>query len=181
MSRIGKMPIKLPAGTSVQIAESEVLVKGPKGSLVSPIVPGISVKQEGDVVTLERAAEDKQTRAYHGLCRSLLANAVTGVSSGFKKELEIQGIGFRATVAGRQVEFQLGYSHPILLPIPDGITITIEKGNAITIEGIDKQKVGQIAAEIRAFRPPNVYSGKGVRYKGEVVRRKVGKAAVGVT
>jgi large subunit ribosomal protein L6 len=181
MSRIGMMPIKLPAGTSAQIGKGDVTVKGPKGSLVSPISPGITVKQEGDVLTLERAGDSKQMRAHHGLCRSLLANAVTGVSKGFKKELDIQGIGFRANVVGNQVEFQLGYSHPILLPIPEGINITIEKGNAITIEGIDKQMVGQIAAEIRAFRPPDVYSGKGIRYKGEVVRRKVGKAAIGVT
>lgn len=181
MSRVGNMPITLPQGTSVTISETEVLVKGPKGNLVSPLMPGITVQQEGETLTLTRAGEEKQMRAYHGLCRSLLANAVSGVSQGFKKELEIHGIGYRAAVKGNTAEFQLGYSHTIIYPIPEGISIAVEKNTAVTVEGIDKQKVGQVAAEIRAMRPPEPYKGKGIRYKGEVVRRKVGKAAVGVT
>ena len=181
MSRIGLQPITLPSGTSVTISESEVVVKGPKGQLTSPLMPRIKVKQNGDTLTLERADEEKQTRAFHGLCRSLLYNAVVGVSQGFKKELEIQGIGYRAAVKGSTLELQLGYSHPIVYSIPKEITISVEKNTAISIEGIDKQKVGQVAAEIRSFRPPEVYKGKGVRYKGEYVQRKVGKAAVGTT
>jgi len=181
MSRIGYMPIKVPSDTSVQIGETEVKVKGPKGELVSPLMPGVTVEQEGDVLNLKRASDEKQLRAYHGLCRSLLANAVTGVTKGFKKELEIQGIGYRAAVKGKDAEFQLGYSHPIVYRIPEGISISVEKNTMIAVEGIDKQQVGQVAAQIRAMRPPDAYKGKGVRYKGEVVRRKVGKAAVGVT
>lgn len=181
MSRIGKQPVALPAGTSASIGESEVVVKGPKGQLTSPLRPGITVRQEGEALVLERADDEKQSRADHGLCRALLNNAVTGVSEGFKKELEIQGIGYRAAVKGSDLELQLGFSHPVVYPIPKGISIGVEKNTAITVEGIDKQQVGQVAAEIRAFRPPEVYKGKGVRYKGELVRRKVGKAAVGTT
>ncbi|HUX05833.1 MAG TPA: 50S ribosomal protein L6 [Acidobacteriota bacterium] len=183
MSRIGKKPITLPEGTSVvSIVETEVVVKGPKGQLTSPLMPGISVKQEGaGTLIVDRANEEKQTRAYHGLCRSLLNNAVVGVSAGFKKQLEIQGIGYRAAVKDMALELQLGYSHPIIYPIPEGISISVEKNTLITVEGIDKQQVGQVAAEIRAMRPPEVYKGKGIRYVGEYVRRKVGKAAVGVS
>jgi large subunit ribosomal protein L6 len=181
MSRVGKAPIKLPQGTSVTISESEVVVKGPKGQLRSPLQAGITVKQEGEELLVSRSGEDKQTVAFHGLSRSLLNNAVIGVSEGFKKELEIQGIGYRAAVKGNAVELQLGFSHPVIFKIPSGISISVEKNTRVTIEGIDKQQVGQVAAEIRALRPPEVYKGKGVRYKGEIVQRKVGKAAVGVT
>jgi len=181
MSRIGKQPVVLPSGTSANIGADQVVVKGPKGQLTSPLRPRITVRQEGDSLLVERANDEKQTRADHGLCRALLSNAVIGVSEGFKKELEIQGIGYRAAVKGSDLELQLGYSHPVVYPIPKGISIGVEKNTAITIEGIDKQQVGQVAAEIRGFRPPEVYKGKGVRYKGEVVRRKVGKAAVGTT
>ncbi len=181
MSRIGKKHIKLPAGTSVTIGEAEVAVKGPKGQLTSPLMPKISVRQEGETLILDRADEEKQTRAYHGLCRSLLNNAVVGVSDGFKKQLEIQGIGYRAAVKGTAVELQLGYSHSIVYPIPKEISISVEKNTLITVEGIDKQQVGQVAAEIRAMRPPEPYKGKGVRYVGEYVRRRIGKAAVGVS
>ena len=181
MSRIGQQPVQLPQGTTARIGADEVIIKGPKGQLSSPLMPGIKVVLEGDVLTVERPDDAKQTRANHGLVRSLLANAVTGVSEGFRKELEIQGIGYRAAVRGGELELQLGFSHPILYQIPEGISISVEKNTAITVEGIDKQRVGQVAAEIRAKRPPDVYKGKGVRYKGEVVRRKVGKAAVGIT
>jgi large subunit ribosomal protein L6 len=181
MSRIGKKPIPLPKGTSAAIGAAEVTINGPKGRLTTPLMPGITAKQEGDALMLERADEEKQTRAYHGLCRSLLKNAVLGVSSGFKKELEIIGIGYRAAVKGTALELQLGYSHPINYPVPKGININVEKNTLITVQGIDKQQVGQVAAEIRSMRPPEPYKGKGIRYLGEVVRRKVGKAAVGVS
>jgi len=181
MSRIGMKPITLPAGVSVKIEPAGVLVKGPKGELTSPLMPGISVEREGEVLELKRSDDQKQSRANHGLCRALLANAVTGVSEGFTRELEIHGIGYRAAVKGGSVEFSLGYSHPIEYAMPEGITIAVEKNTAITVTGIDKQKVGQVAAEIRAMRPPEVYKGKGIRYKGETVKRKVGKAAVGVS
>lgn len=179
MSRVGKQEIALPQGISVQIADKEVTVKGPKGQLRSPLMPGIKVVQEGEALKVERKDDTKQQRAYHGLCRSLLNNAVIGVNHGFKKELEIQGVGYRAAVKGKNAEFALGYSHPIVYPIPEGITITVEKNVNLTVEGIDKQKVGQVAAEIRDLRPPEVYKGKGVRYKNEYVRRKVGKASTG--
>ena len=179
MSRIGKQEIKLPAGLSVTIAEDHVSVKGPKGKLETPLMPGISVEQDGELLRVNRSEDTKQLRAFHGLCRSLLNNAVMGVSEGFKKDLEIQGVGYRAQLKGKEVEFSLGYSHTILFPIPDGIEISVEKNTAVTVSGIDKQKVGQVATEIRDLRPPEVYKGKGVRYKGEYVQRKVGKAAAG--
>jgi large subunit ribosomal protein L6 len=181
MSRIGKKPITLPPGTTAAIGAAEVTVKGPEGQSTSPLMPGITAKQEGDTLVLARADEEKQTRAYHGLCRSLLNNAVIGVSKGFKKELEIVGIGYRAAVKGTALELQLGFSHPIVYPIPKGITISVEKNTLISVAGSDKQQVGQVAAEIRAMRPPEPYKGKGIRYAGEVVRHKVGKAAVGVS
>ena len=179
MSRVGKQEIKLPAGLSVQIADKLVTIKGPKGQLTSPVMPGIKVAQEGDSLKVTRERDSKQMRAYHGLCRSLINNAVLGVTEGFRKELEIHGVGYRAAVKGKDVEFNLGYSHPVLFPIPEGINISVDKNVNVTVEGIDKQKVGQVAAEIRDLRPPEVYKGKGVRYKGEYVRRKVGKAATG--
>jgi large subunit ribosomal protein L6 len=179
MSRVGKQEIKMPQGASVQISTDSVTVKGPKGQLTSPLLPGITVTQDGDTLTVQRAEDTKQARAYHGLCRSLLNNAVVGVSEGFKKELEILGVGYRAAVKGKEVEFNLGYSHSILFPIPDGISISVEKNTEVTVSGIDKQQVGQVAAKIRDLRPPEVYKGKGVRYKGEYVQRKVGKAAAG--
>lgn len=179
MSRIGKQPVKLLQGMTAKISKTEILVKGPKGQLTTPLREGIKAEMHEDAIVLTRANENRETRAFHGLCRSLLNNAVIGVSAGFKKELEILGIGYRAAVKGKDVELQLGYSHVILYRIPEEIQISVEKNTRVSIEGIDKQKVGQVAAEIRALRPPEPYKGKGVRYKGEIVRRKVGKAAVG--
>lgn len=179
MSRVGKQPIKIPQGASVEISDSEVTIKGPKGMLKSPVLPGITVEQDSGMLLVKRADDSKQTLAYHGLCRSLINNAVTGVSEGFKKELEIQGVGYRAVVKGKEVEFSLGFSHTISFPVPEGIQISVEKNTRVTIEGIDKQKVGQVAAEIRRMRPPEVYKGKGIRYLGEYVIHKVGKAAAG--
>lgn len=179
MSRVGKQPIKIPQGSSIEIRTDEVTIKGPKGVLKSPIMQGITVEQDSGTILVKRADDSKQTLAYHGLCRSLLNNAVIGVSEGFKKELEIQGVGYRAVVKGKEVEFSLGFSHTISFPVPDGINISVEKNTQVTVEGIDKQKVGQVAAEIRGLRPPEVYKGKGIRYLGEYVIRKVGKAAAG--
>ncbi len=178
MSRIGNKPIPLPKGVEVKQDGSNLTVKGPKGSLLTAVVTGIGVKIENNVVTFSRSAEEGRVRAAHGLMRALIANNVKGVSEGFKKELDIVGVGYRAEVKGKEVVFQLGYSHPVRFPIPAGIEIAIDaKTGHITISGIDKQKVGQVAAEIRALREPDPYKGKGIKYADEVIRRKAGKAA----
>ena len=178
MSRIGKKEIPLPKGVEVKQDGNAVVVKGPKGSLATQLIPGISVAVENNVVKFERRDEEKKTRAFHGLMRALVANNVRGVSEGFKRELDIIGVGYRAEVKGREVVFQLGYSHPVKFAIPEGIDIAIEpKTGHITITGIDRQKVGQTAAEIRALREPDPYKGKGIKYSDEIIRRKAGKAA----
>jgi large subunit ribosomal protein L6 len=178
MSRIGKKVIPLPTGVELRQEGSFVDVKGPKGSLRTPLAPGISLNIDDGEVHLTRSDDERNTRAFHGLTRALLANSVKGVSEGFKRELDIIGVGYRAEVKGREVVFQLGYSHPIRFPIPEGIDITIEpKSGHVTITGIDKQKVGQTAAEIRSLREPDPYKGKGIKYTEEVIRRKAGKAA----
>jgi large subunit ribosomal protein L6 len=177
MSRIGKKPISLPKGVEVKQDGSTLVVKGPKGTLQSPLAPGISLKIEGTELNLLRENEERQTRAFHGLTRALLANNVAGVTEGFKKELDIVGVGYRAEVKGKEVVFQLGYSHPINFAIPDGIEIAVDKGGHVVVTGIDKQQVGQTAAEIRKLRMPDPYKGKGIKYTGEIIRRKAGKAA----
>ena len=178
MSRIGKQEIPVPKGVEVKQDGNAVLVKGPKGSLATPLVPGISVSVENNVIKFERRDEERKTRAFHGLMRALVANNVKGVSEGFKKELDIVGVGYRAEVKGREVVFQLGYSHPVKFAIPEGIDIAVDaKTGHITISGIDRQKVGQTAAEIRGLREPDPYKGKGIKYSDEVIRRKAGKAA----
>ena len=177
MSRVGKKEIALPSGVEVRQEGDRAVVKGPKGSLETPLAPGISMKVEDNVVRLERKDEERKTRAFHGLSRALLANSVHGVSEGFKRELDIIGVGYRAEVKGQEVVFQLGYSHPINFPVPDGITIEIDKGGHVVVSGIDKQKVGQVAAEIRSLRKPDPYKGKGIKYSDETIRRKAGKAA----
>jgi large subunit ribosomal protein L6 len=177
MSRIGKKPISLPKGVEVKQDGSTLVVKGPKGTLQSPLAPGISLKIEGTELNLLRANEERQTRAFHGLTRALLANNVAGVTEGFKKELDIVGVGYRAEVKGKEVVFQLGYSHPINFAIPEGIEIAVDKGGHVVVTGIDKQQVGQTAAEIRKLRMPDPYKGKGIKYTGEIIRRKAGKAA----
>ncbi|MDQ6800686.1 MAG: 50S ribosomal protein L6 [Acidobacteriota bacterium] len=178
MSRIGNKQIPLPKGVEVKQDGSVVTVKGPKGSLITPIVPGIGVKIEGNVVSFTRSDNEGRSRATHGLMRALVANNVTGVTEGFKKELDIVGVGYRAEVKGKEVVFQLGYSHPIRFPIPKGIEIAIDgKTGHITVSGIDKQQVGQTAAEIRSLREPDPYKGKGIKYSDEILRRKAGKAA----
>jgi large subunit ribosomal protein L6 len=178
MSRIGNKPIPLPKGVEVKQDGNAITVKGPKGSLVTPIVTGIGVKIEKGVVSFTRTENEGKTRALHGLMRALVANNVTGVTEGFKKELDIVGVGYRAEVKGKEVVFQLGYSHPIRFPIPKGIDVNVDgKSGHITVSGIDKQQVGQTAAEIRSLREPDPYKGKGIKYSDEVIRRKAGKAA----
>jgi large subunit ribosomal protein L6 len=178
MSRIGKKEIPLPKGVEVRQDGNSVTVKGPKGTLSTLLIPGISAKVENNVVTFTRADEEGRTRAFHGLMRALVANNVRGVSEGFKRELDIIGVGYRAEVKGKEVVFQLGYSHPVRFPVPSGIDIAIDaKSGHITVTGIDKQQVGQTAAEIRSLRQPDPYKGKGIKYSDEVVRRKAGKAA----
>ena len=177
MSRVGKAPVELPKGVSVQIGPEMISVKGPKGEVKSPIVPGIKVSQEGTTIKVARGGDEPKQRAAHGLVRALLANAVAGVSTGFKKELDIVGVGFKAEVKGKEVVFALGYSHPVKFPIPPGIEIAVDaKTNHVTITGVDKQRVGQVAAEIRELRPPDVYKLKGIKYSAEVLRKKAGKA-----
>jgi len=176
MSRIGKKPISIPSGVEVHVGNGVVQVKGPKGSLLVDLMPSIDAQVEGGQLKISRSNEERQTRAYHGLNRALLANAVTGVSQGWKKELEIVGIGFRAEKGAAAVTFNLGYSHSIVYPEPEGISIEVEsKANRLTVVGIDRQRVGQVAAEIRALRPPEPYKGKGIRYAGERIRSKAGK------
>ena len=178
MSRIGKKEIQLPKGVDVKHDAGSITVKGPKGSLTTAIVPGIGVKVENNVVAFTRTNDEGKTRAFHGLMRALVANNVHGVTEGFKRELDIVGVGYRAEVKGREIVFQLGYSHPVRFPIPQGIDVAIDaKTNHITITGIDKQKGGQVAAEIRGLREPDPYKGKGIKYSDEVIRRKAGKAA----
>jgi large subunit ribosomal protein L6 len=178
MSRIGKKEIPLPKGVEVRLDGGAVVVKGPKGALKTSLVPGIEVKIENNVVAFSRKDDEGRSRAFHGLMRALVANNVRGVTEGFKKELDIVGVGYRAEVKGKEVVFQLGYSHPIRFPVPTGIDIAVDgKSGHITVSGIDKQKVGQTAAEIRALREPDPYKGKGIKYSDEVIRRKAGKAA----
>ena len=176
MSRIGKMPIPIPSGVEVTVGGRVVDVKGPKGALKIDMLPGISVVVEDGEIVLSRSSDERQTRAYHGLNRALVANATAGVSEGWQKQLEIVGIGYRADKQGNVVVFNLGHSHPINFAIPDGIEIDVDsKANKVTVKGIDRQRVGQVAAEIRAYRPPEPYKGKGVRYADEQVLRKEAK------
>ncbi len=175
MSRVGKKIIPLPAGVKVSVAEGELEVRGPKGSLKSVVPAGITFEVKDGKLQANRASDSKQHRSLHGLARSLAANAVKGVTEGFKKDLEIVGIGYRAELRGNSVVFSLGYSHPIEFPIPSGISITVEKQTRLQISGIDKYKVGEVAAQIRSLRKPDPYKNKGVRYVGEKLKKKVGK------
>jgi large subunit ribosomal protein L6 len=175
MSRIGKMPVPVPKGVTVTISD-EITVKGPKGQLQRPIVDGVSVRHEDGTIFVNRDSDVKKHRAAHGLMRALIANMVTGVTSGFEKKLEIQGVGYKAENKGNSVVFNLGYSHPINFDPPAGIQVKVEK-NLITVSGVDKEAVGQTAAVIRGFRSPDSYKGKGIRYVGEYVRLKPGKSA----
>ncbi len=177
MSRIGNKPITIPDNVEVRIEGDKVIIKGPKGELEEKILPGMKVEvSEGLIKVINTQPEDKQHRAWHGLLRSLLANMVKGVTQGWKKELELVGVGYRAKMEGRKVVLSVGYSHNVEVEVPEDLEVKVDKNTQITVEGIDKYKVGQLAANIRAVRPPEPYKGKGIRYKGEVVRRKAGKA-----
>lgn len=177
MSRIGKMPVAVPSGVTVQVADGQVSVQGPKGSLSESLVDRVTVEVQGDAVVVTRDNDSRQCRANHGLMRALIQNMVTGVTKGWEKQLEIVGVGYRAEVKGPNLVMQLGYSHPIEYSIPGGISIDVERNTKITVKGSDKRQVGQVAANIRDFRRPDSYKGKGVRYLGEVVRIKAGKTA----
>ena len=178
MSRIGKAPIPVPSGVDVTIADRHISVKGPKGSLERDIPGEITVRQDGDVLVVERPNDERQNRALHGLPRTLIANMVIGVSTGFSKELEILGVGYRAAAQSpTKLELALGFSHPVFVEAPEGIQFEVPAPGRVIIKGIDKEAVGQVAANIRKIRKPEPYKGKGVRYLGEIVRRKAGKAA----
>jgi large subunit ribosomal protein L6 len=177
MSRIGKLPINVPSGVSVTLDGEAVLVKGPKGELRQTILAQVvDVKVEDGQVLVARKGEAKAHRSAHGLTRTLIANMVEGVSKGYRKSLEIQGVGFRVAKAGERLNLSLGFSHPVVFEAPKGIALSVEGQNKIHVDGIDKQSVGQVAAEIRDLRPPEPYKGKGIRYAGEVIRKKLGKA-----
>lgn len=179
MSRIGKQPVEVPSAVDVKVDGQRVTVKGPKGELVLDVHPDMSVEVDDGAVVVTRPSEEQRHRALHGLTRSLLANMVEGVTDGFKKTLEIVGVGYRADKRGKGITLNLGYSHSIDYEAPEGITLETPDQTTIVVEGADKQAVGQVAAEIRSFRPPEPYKGKGIRYQGEQVRRKAGKTATG--
>ncbi|HEV2375536.1 MAG TPA: 50S ribosomal protein L6 [Streptosporangiaceae bacterium] len=176
MSRIGRLPVVIPAGVNVTVAGREVTVAGPKGTLSLQVAEPIEVTQEDGVIRVTRPSDDGRVRALHGLSRSLVANMVTGVTEGYRKTLEIVGVGYRVQAKGSGVEFSLGFSHPVPVNPPEGITLRVETPTRLVVEGIDKQQVGEVAANIRKLRKPDPYKGKGVRYAGEQIRRKVGKA-----
>lgn len=178
MSRVGKKPIQIIKGVKVSVNGNSVLVEGPKGKLAQDFLPSMKIEVKGEqvIVTPSESADAKKSGAIHGLTRSLINNMVIGVTAGYQKELEIQGVGFRAQVTGKKLVMQLGFSHPVEFPIPEGIVIEAPKPTQLIIKGIDKHKVGQVAAEIRDVYPPEPYKGKGIRYVGEYVRKKVGKA-----
>jgi large subunit ribosomal protein L6 len=175
MSRIGKKPIALPKGVTANISLGAVEVKGPKGSLRQAVPPGILFAKDGEALVAKLEREEDGLRKFQGLARSLVANAVTGVTNGFKKELDIVGVGYRAEVKGSQVHFALGYSHPVVFDVPKGIDVTVDKNTHVVVTGVDRQLVGQVAANMRRLRKPDPYKQKGVRYTGEVLKKKVGK------
>jgi large subunit ribosomal protein L6 len=176
MSRIGRLPITVPGGVDIRIDGRQVNVKGPKGELSHTVAEPIKVEMENGRVTVTRPDDVNINRALHGLTRSLINNMVVGVTEGFRKTLEIQGVGYRVVAKGKNLEFSLGFSHSIVVEPPEGISFTVERPTQLIVEGIDKQKVGEVAANIRKLRKPDPYKGKGVRYQGEQIRRKVGKA-----
>ncbi len=175
MSRIGKLPIPVPSGVDVAIDGQAVTVKGPKGSLSHVVAEPITVEQADGTLTVARPDDERVSKALHGLSRTLIANMVVGVTEGYTKNMEIVGTGYRVAAKGSDLEFALGFSHPVLVPAPDGISFKVENPTRFAVQGIDKQKVGEVAANIRKLRKPDPYKGKGVRYQGEVIRRKAGK------
>lgn len=175
MSRIGNKPITVPAGVEVKIDGQHITVKGPKGVLERDIEPEISMKLEGDILTISRSGEDRKNKSLHGLSRTLINNMILGVQNEYTKELQINGVGYRVQKQGNDLNLSVGFSHPVIYKAPEGISFDVPNANTIIVKGIDKEKVGQIAAEIRTKRPPEVYGGKGIKYADEVIRRKVGK------
>ena len=179
MSRIGRRPVAIPSGVTVSVKDGEISVKGPKGTLSGRAPDGISVEIADGQARFERPDDRTPTRAKHGLARAALANMITGVTKGFTRELEIQGVGYRADVQGKTLNLLLGFSHPVAVPVPEGLKVSVDRNVIVKIEGIDRRQVGQFAANLRELRPPEPYKGKGIRYLGEHVRRKVGKAVAG--
>ncbi|OLD99458.1 MAG: 50S ribosomal protein L6 [Actinobacteria bacterium 13_1_20CM_4_69_9] len=177
MSRIGKQPIDLPASVSVSLSPGRVMVNGPLGELTQDVPQRMQIEQSDGVITVTRPTERGDDRALHGLTRTLIANMVEGVTKGFEKRLELQGVGYRAAMQGADLRLDVGYSHPVVIKAPQGITFEVPAVTEVVVKGVDKQQVGQLAAEIRKVRPPEPYKGKGIRYQGEYVRRKVGKRA----
>jgi large subunit ribosomal protein L6 len=177
MSRIGKQPIEVPEGVTVSVGPGRVIVNGPKGELSQEVSSRMQIAEDGGTLTVARPTDRGPDRAIHGLTRSLVANMVEGVTAGFEKRLEIQGVGYRAKLAGKALELNVGYSHPVSIQAPDGIEFEVPQSTQVIVRGIDKQLVGEIASQIRRVRPPEPYKGKGIRYEGEHVRRKVGKRA----
>jgi large subunit ribosomal protein L6 len=177
MSRIGKKPIPIPQGVKVQVEGSTVRAEGPKGKLMQPVPAGLQAKVDNGSLVIDRQGDDRRVRALHGLTRSLVANMVAGVEDGFERKLEIVGIGYRAQMQGKAIQLALGYSHPVVFPLPDGISAEIDKQVGITLRGADKALLGETAAKLRALRKPDPYKGKGIKYSDEVIRRKVGKKA----
>ena len=176
MSRIGKLPVTIPAGVKVAIDSNALRLEGPKGKLQTEIPTGVDVKVEGNVLHVERQAEDRKVRALHGLTRKLIANMTLGVSQGFTRVLDINGVGYRAEVKGQELHMTLGYSHPVVFELPAGVSAAIERQVIITLSGADRQVLGETAAKIRSLRPPEPYKGKGIKYREEMIKRKAGKA-----
>jgi large subunit ribosomal protein L6 len=176
VSRIGKLPVTIPSGVKVAVDLSGVRLEGPKGKLQTTLPPGVDVKVEGDVVRVERRNDERKSRAVHGLTRKLIANMAQGVSQGFSRVLDINGVGYRAEVKGQEIHMTLGYSHPVVFPLPAGISASVERQIIITLTSADRQLLGETAAKIRSLRPPEPYKGKGIKYREEVIKRKAGKA-----
>jgi large subunit ribosomal protein L6 len=176
VSRIGKLPITIPGGVKVAIESGEVHLEGPKGKLRTAIPEGVRVKVEGNILRVERESEQRQVRALHGLTRKLIANMAQGVSQGFTRVLDINGVGYRAEIKGQEIHITLGFSHPVVFPLPQGVVAAVDRQVSITLSSADRQLLGETAAKLRALRPPEPYKGKGVKYREEVIRRKAGKA-----
>ena len=179
MSRIGKKPVVIPDKVAIEIKDSLVKVKGPEGELTHTLLSGITVEKENGNLLVHRSSDEKQQRAYHGLTRALIANMVEGVSRGFEKALIIVGVGYKAIQQGDGVQFSIGYSHPVIINPAEGIELKVVSNTRVVVRGISKEKVGQVAADIRKIRPPDAYKGKGIRYEGEIVEKKAGKTAIG--
>ncbi len=176
MSRIGKLPVTIPAGVKVAVQANDVRLEGPKGKLQTTLPAGVNIKVEGSVVRVERANDDRKIRALHGLTRKLIANMAQGVSQGFNRVLDINGVGYRAEVKGQEIHMTLGYSHPVVFPLPHGVSASVERQIIITLNSADRQLLGETAAKIRSLRPPEPYKGKGIKYREEFIKRKAGKA-----